>query len=151
MTVGIVSIQALWRGYLYKKALPLALSQDRHKKIMEISTKLSDIASEKIKERGFTCIISEPIKRELSWNGKCISELDISILSNGTKIACQNLHYTTNDWVLLNLFTEYPYCDKKLQQLLYAITILYCIKNGFNSINQNPKIICSNATHNFIN
>jgi len=32
MTVDIVSIQALWRGYLYKKALPLALSQDRHKK-----------------------------------------------------------------------------------------------------------------------
>jgi len=138
MTVNIVGIQALWRGYLYKKALPLALSQDRHKKIMKLSTKLSNIALEKIKEMGFTCIISEPIKQELSWNGKCISELDISILSNGTKIACQNLHYVTNDWVSLSLFTEYAYCGQKLQQLLYAILVPYCIKNNFKSINQDP-------------
>ena len=138
MTVGIVSIQALWRGYLYKKALPLALSQDRHKKIMKLSTKLSNIALEKIKERGFTYIISEPIKQELSWNGTRVSELDISILSNGTKIACQNLHYTTNNWVSLSLFTEYPYCGQKLQQLLYAILVPYCIKNNFKSINQDP-------------
>jgi hypothetical protein len=138
MTIGIVSIQALWRGYLYKKALPLALSQDRHRKIKELSTKLLDIALEKIKERNLECIISEPIKRELSWEGRCIHELDISILSNGTKIACQNLDYTANDWVSLGLSTEYAHYNQKLQQLLYAITIPYCIKNGFKSINQDP-------------
>jgi len=138
MTIGIVSIQALWRGYLSKKALPLALSQDRHRKIKELSTKLLDIALEKIKERNLECIISEPIKRELSWEGRCIHELDISILSNGTKIACQNLDYTANDWVSLSLSTEYAHCGHKLQQLLYAITVPYCIKNGFKSINQDP-------------
>jgi len=136
MTVDIVSIQALWRGYLYKKALPIALSQDRHRKIKELSTKLLDIALQKIKARNFTCVISKPVKRELSWNGVCISELDISILLNGTKIACHNLHYTENDWVSLGLLTEYAHCGQKLQQLLYAITIPYCIKNGFKSINQ---------------
>ena len=138
MTTDIVSIQALWRGYLYKKALPLALSQDRYRKIMELSTKLLDIAYEKIKARNFTCVISKPIKRKLSWKGRCIYDLDISILSNGTKIACQNLHYTSRDCVSLGLSTEYAHCGQKLQQLLYAITIPYCIKNGFKSINQDP-------------
>ena len=138
MTADIVSIQALWRGYLYKTPLTLALSQDRNLKIMELSTKLLDIGLEKIKERNLQCVISEPIKRALSWKGVRISELDISILSNGTKIACQNLHYTANDWVSLGLLTEYEHCGQKLQQLLYAITIPYCIKNGFKSINQDP-------------
>ena len=48
MTVGIVRIQSLWRGYIYKKALPLALSQDRYRKIKELSKKLP--AGELMKE-----------------------------------------------------------------------------------------------------
>lgn len=143
--MDIVNIQALWRGYLYKKALPFALSQVRERKIMELSTKLLDIALEKIKARNFTCIISEPIKRALSWNGICISELDISILSNGTKIACHNLHYTANDWVSLGLLTDVAHRGQKLQQLLYAITIPYCIKNGFKSINQD--VVTGSSQH----
>lgn len=138
MISNVVSFQALWRGYIYKKALPLALSQERCRKIKELSNKLLDIAYEKIKNRNLECIISEPIKRELSWKDRCIYDLDISILSNGIKIACQNLHYTSDDWVSLSLSTEYIHSGKKLQQLLYAITIPYCIKSDFKSINQDP-------------
>ena len=47
MISNIVSFMPYWED-IYKKALPLALSQERCRKIKELSNKLLDIVYEKI-------------------------------------------------------------------------------------------------------
>lgn len=174
--IKVTRIQALWRGYIYHKALPFALSSRssnlaaeadnaynisnnmlsvamvekiEHKKsnicgdwcggvrelqIRELCHELRTMAVEKINQMNYTCRFSEIQENCLPLYGICLSKVDIRILSDGVEIARKNLNYTTLDWVAMSSNTLYERRNQKLQQLLYAFTIPYCVELGFRTI-----------------
>ena len=95
---------------------------------------VENFASNIITNKGYTYEITEPIPSIYGF----VWSVDIKILHNNNVIAKKNLNYNDNKSVSLSSETNLEYKNQKLQQLLYAITIPYCIKNDFKSISMHP-------------